>query len=204
MKVVERTVVAAALLLMAVSITACGTSRPDAPSTVGVAPSEQTTWTDTSSPTELSPVTEATGALLVADVVRVVDGDTLHVRTAAGTAEKVRLIGVDSPEVAGKGEPFGREATAFAKKRLPAGTHVWLQTDTERRDDYGRLLAYLWLRAPGSAGPAEVRRYMFNAQLLEKGYAQLMTVPPNVRHVETFKLLQEEARTEGAGLWGER
>ncbi len=124
-----------------------------------------------------------------ATVVRVVDGDTLDVRID-GRTERVRLIGVDTPEVYGQAEAYGAEASAFTKRRLD-GREVRLELDVEERDKYGRLLAYVW-----------VGDELFNATLLREGYAQLMTVPPNVKYVDQFVALQREAREAGRGLWG--
>jgi micrococcal nuclease len=126
-------------------------------------------------------------------VVRVVDGDTIHVRLAE-RVEKVRYIGVNSPEVhhPTKGEePGGREAAAV-NHALVAGRRVRLELDVQTRDRYGRLLAYVWL---GDT--------MVNAELVRRGYAQVMTVPPNVRHQALFIQLQREARAAGRGLWAE-
>lgn len=134
-------------------------------------------------------------------VARVVDGDTIHVRMPDGTDETVRFIGVNTPESTTRHEPYGKEASDYAKRRLPKGLTVWLELDVGMRDKYGRLLAYLWLARPTSVTPDEVRAKMFNAQLLVEGYAQLMTIPPDVRYVDVFTPLQAEAREAGKGLW---
>jgi micrococcal nuclease len=142
------------------------------------------------------------GSLTTATVSRNIDGDTLHVRTAAGAVEKVRLIGVDTPESTIEHEPFGKEASDYTKSRLPVGTQVWLETDVGLRDRYGRLLAYVWLSPPSSGSEAEIRAKMFNAQLLAEGYGQLMTIPTDVKYVDSFIPLQTEAREASRGLWG--
>ncbi len=124
-------------------------------------------------------------------VVRVVDGDTVHVRIGA-RVEKVRYIGVNTPEVhhPRKGEePGGREATEV-NRRLVEGKRVHLELDVQSRDRYGRLLAYVW-----------IGEQMINAELVRLGYAQVMTVPPNVRHQTLFLKLQRDAREAGRGLW---
>lgn len=131
------------------------------------------------------------GASLEGTVVRVVDGDTIHVRIGT-RVEKVRYIGVNTPEVhhPRKGEePGGREASAV-NRALVAGHEVRLETDVQTRDRYGRLLAYVW-----------VGDTMVNAELVRLGYAQVMTVPPNVRHQALFVKLQREAREADRGLW---
>ena len=144
-------------------------------------------------------------AVLEARVRRVVDGDTVEVEVG-GRKEKVRLIGVNCPELSHPGlgiaeQPFGREAAEYTRKRLE-GQVVWLEPDVSERDRYGRLLAYVWLDRPWNRTEAEVRRWMFNAELLLEGYAQVMTVPPDVRYADLFVRLAREAREAGKGLWG--
>jgi len=133
----------------------------------------------------------STPAPVEGTVVRVVDGDTIHVRIGA-RVEKVRYIGVNTPEVhhPTKGEePGGREA-AQVNRRLVEGQAIRLELDVQERDRYGRLLAYVW-----------VGDLMINAELVRLGYAQVMTIPPNVRYQEVFLKLQREAREAGRGLW---
>ncbi len=134
-------------------------------------------------------------------VSRNTDGDTLRVTMPDGTEEKVRFIGVNTPESTIQHEPFGKEASAYTKSRLPVGTRVWLETDVQLRDRYGRILAYIWLSPPGGTGDAEVRAAMFNAELLLKGYADLMTIPPDVKYVDIFRPMAAEARNANLGLW---
>jgi micrococcal nuclease len=120
--------------------------------------------------------------------VRVADGDTVRVRIDGGREERVRYIGIDTPEVT-SGECFADEATAF-NERLVAGREVRLELGAEERDRYGRLLAYVY-----------AEDVLVNAELLRKGYAQPLTVPPNVRFAGRFKRLARDARREGRGLW---
>jgi micrococcal nuclease len=134
-------------------------------------------------------------------VARVVDGDTIHVTMPDGTDETIRFIGVNTPESTTRHEPFGKEASDYAKRRLPEGLTVWLEVDVDLRDKYGRMLAYVWLERPTSITADEIRAKMFNAQLLIEGYAQLMTIPPDVRYVDDFTPLQAEARKANKGLW---
>jgi micrococcal nuclease len=124
-------------------------------------------------------------------VVWIVDGDTIHVRIGS-TIEKVRYIGVNTPEVhhPTKGEePGGREASEV-NRQLVAAKRVRLQLDVQERDRYGRLLAYVWLGD-----------LMVNAEMVRQGYAQVMTIPPNVRYQDLFLKLQRDAREAGRGLW---
>lgn len=123
--------------------------------------------------------------------VRIVDGDTIHVQIGS-TIEKVRYIGVNTPEVhhPAKGEePGGREASEV-NRQLVAGKRVRLQLDVQERDRYGRILAYVW-----------VGDLMVNAEMVRQGYAQVMTIPPNVRYQDLFLKLQRDAREAGRGLW---
>lgn len=142
------------------------------------------------------------GGLLAGRVTDTIDGDTIEVALANGRSEKVRLIGVDTPEISGGApQPYGPEAAAFTAKSLQ-GRQVWLETDVEERDRYGRLLAYVWLSSTEARGEADIRTGMFNARLLADGYAQVLTVPPNVRYADLFVRLQKEAREAKRGLWG--
>ncbi len=133
--------------------------------------------------------------LITATVTRVVDGDTAYVNTG-GRSEKVRFIGVDAPENTREVEPYGKEAAAYTTKQL-LGKKVWLELDAQERDKYGRLLAYVWLAPPNNDSETEVRAKMLNARLLLEGYAQVMTVPPNVKYADLFVKLQREAREAG-------
>lgn len=98
-------------------------------------------------------------------MVRIVDGDTIHVRID-GRTEKVRY------------------------STLVLGKHVRLELDVRERDRYGRLLAYVW-----------IDDVMVNAELVRRGYAQVMTVPPNVRYQDLFRRHERETRESGRGLW---
>ena len=160
-----------------------------------------------SAPAE-KPVNPLEISLTQATVTRVVDGDTAHVRIAKdGRIEKVRFIGIDTPESTIEHEPYGEEASTYTKNRL-SGKTVYLETDAELRDRYGRLLAYVWMSKPteadadGSPTFAEVKRRMFDAWLVRDGYAQVLTIPPNVRYADDFLVLQRQAREAERGLWG--
>ena len=120
-------------------------------------------------------------------VERVVDGDTV---VLAGLG-KARLIGVDTPEVYGGVECYGREASAYAKKVLREGRRVRYRLGVDPRDRYDRALVHLWL---------EDDRF-FNAMLVRNGYATPLTVPPNVDYADRFVALAREARRAERGLW---
>jgi micrococcal nuclease len=124
-------------------------------------------------------------------VVRVVDGDTIAVRLGE-RVEKVRYIGVNTPELhhPHHGTEAGGLEAREVNRRLVEGRRVRLELDVQPRDRYGRVLAYVW------AGDT-----MVNAELIRLGFAQVMTVPPNVRHQSLFLKLQRAARAAGRGLW---
>ncbi len=135
----------------------------------------------------------ASGAPDEGRVLRVVDGDTIHV-SVGGHREKVRYIGVDTPESVKPGTPvqcFAKRASKF-NARLVRGQRVRLVTDLERRDRYGRLLAYVYRVSDG---------LFVNAELVRRGYAQPLTIPPNVAHASGFRRLAAAARRAGRGLW---
>ena len=135
-----------------------------------------------------------------AKVTRVVDGDTIEV-IFNKKVEKVRFIGVNCPESTIRLEPYGKEASNFTKKWL-SGKDIYLEFDTGLKDKYQRILAYIWLEPPKKLTEKEIRTKMFNAILLLEGYAQVMTVPPNVKYVDYFLKFQREARENNKGLWG--
>jgi len=126
-------------------------------------------------------------------VQRVVDGDTLLL----GTGERVRLIGVDTPETKRPNTPvqyFGKEATAFTK-RVAEGKRIRLEYDQanahiDHKDRYGRTLAYVFL-ADGA---------LLNAEIIRQGYGHAYTKFPFSR-MEEFRRLEREARENGRGLW---
>jgi micrococcal nuclease len=133
------------------------------------------------------------GGTRTARVVRVVDGDTIVV-ALRGAEERVRYIGMDTPETVKPGtavQCFGKKASA-ENRRLVEGRDVRLVADVEARDRYGRLLAYVYRASDG---------LFVNAELVRRGYATPATFPPNVRHVDEFARLARQARSAGRGLW---
>ncbi len=125
-------------------------------------------------------------------VTRVVDGDTVEARID-GEVEDVRLIGVDTPETVKPGEPvqcFGLRASDFTHRQIE-DQRVRLVFGVERRDVYGRLLAYAYLDG-----------HLFNSALLRRGLARSLTIPPNDRFAGLFERLELAAARAGRGLWG--
>ena len=138
-------------------------------------------------------------------VTRAVDGDTLQL----SSGEKVRLIGIDTPESSNNSKlrrdvkrtgqdareiiRMGKEAATFTRS-LVQGKKVRLELDVQQRDKYGRLLAYVYLE-DGT---------FVNAEIMKAGYAQVMTIPPNVKYQDLFLGLQRDAREKGRGLWSDK
>ncbi len=132
-------------------------------------------------------------------MVRVIDGDTIEV-SIEGQDEDVRYIGVDTPETVKPGTPvqcFGPQASA-ENHRLVEGRTVRLVFDRERRDAYGRLLAYVYTQARGNAA----RSRFVNAALVRDGYARTLTIAPNTAHASALRRLQARAGRAGRGLLG--
>ena len=125
-------------------------------------------------------------------VLSVVDGDTIEV-LYNGKREKVRYIGIDTPEPYRDGDPacYSHEATE-KNKDLVAGKEVTLVSDIENKDRYGRLLRYVY-----------VGETFVNAELVAEGFAKTLRIKPNTTHATDLKMLQEQAKSDGKGLWGE-
>lgn len=137
-------------------------------------------------------------------VAKAIDGDTLKL----STGEHVRLIGIDTPESRYNTKlerdsarsrkdikaiiKMGKEASNFTK-HLTEGKRVRLEFDVQKHDKYKRLLAYVYLE-DGT---------FVNAKIIEEGYAQVMTIPPDVKYTEMFLKLQQDARRNNRGLWRE-
>ena len=125
-------------------------------------------------------------------VTRAIDGDTIEARIG-GREQDVRYIGIDTPETVKPGTPvqcFGPRASAL-NHHLVEGRRVRLVFGVERRDAYGRLLAYAYLG----------RRFV-NAILARRGLARSLTIPPNDRFAALFRRLELRAARTGRGLWG--
>lgn len=130
-----------------------------------------------------------------AKVERVVDGDTIEVEVD-GRRESVRLLGIDAPETVSPSKPvqcYGHEASAYLAHLLPAGIGVTLVRDVELRDQYDRLLAYV-VRSDDLL--------FVNLDLVEKGYATVLSLEPNTYYESYFATAQSHAEADRTGLWG--
>lgn len=129
-----------------------------------------------------------------ATVEHVVDGDTVDLTFATGV-ERVRLLGIDTPETVKPNTPvqcFGPEASARTKALLAPGASVRVARDAEARDRYGRLLLYVYRSADG----------MFvNRALVAGGYARILSIAPNTAHASELSAAATTARRTGRGLW---
>ena len=145
-----------------------------------------------SSPTLVQ--TSSTSLASNATMLRVVDGDTIDV-TIDGKRERVRLIGIDTPETKKANTPvqcYGPEATTFTESLLPTDANLHLERDVVARDDYGRMLAYVYLAGDGS---------FVNMKIIRQGYARPLTIAPNVAHADEFVSAARSAAADKLGLW---
>ena len=126
----------------------------------------------------------ATGAT----VEYVHDGDTLFL----ADGRKVRLLGINTPEIGEERECWGDEATALARQLLPKGTHVWVLPDLEPLDQYGRSLLFIYTDDATN----------LNLELLRQGAAEVEMYEPNVMFRELIEGAQREAQAAGHGMWG--
>ena len=159
-----------------------------------------------------------TGLQGPAEVTRVSDGDTITVMLD-GREEKVRLTGIDTPETFASSKldrdveasplnreemrSLGKEATAYAKE-LMEGRAVYLELDAEERDRYGRLLAYVYTLEPGGDWTFQDETFeQVNLELVEAGWADPLTIPPNVKYTELYTEAATQARRQKRGIWAE-
>jgi micrococcal nuclease len=130
------------------------------------------------------------------NIKKFVDGDTFWIDDGSKKGLKIRLIGINTPESRPRfdnpAEYYGKEAAVYVKK-LIGNTKVHLVTDVGITDRYGRKLAYIYLE-DGT---------FLNYHLVRNGYASVMTVPPNVRFVDTLVMAQKLAQRDKLGIWGE-
>ncbi len=129
-------------------------------------------------------------------IVRVLDGDTVDVNIN-GTEERIRLIGIDTPEPVGgyrDAECYGVEASDYTKRMLPVGTRVRLERDVELRDKFDRLLGYVY---------REQDNLFVNLDLISSGYATDFAFEPNTTYAKPFAAAADLAKEQQLGLWGQ-
>ncbi len=143
-------------------------------------------------------VLSATDSAILVKVTRVTDGDTLEIEGG----QKIRYIGVDTPETVDPTRPdgcFGREASD-RNKELVLGKDVRLEKDVSETDKYDRLLRYVYVESP-STGSGQTSLFV-NDYLVRSGYAKVSTYPPDVKYQEKFLESEKYARENNLGLWG--
>jgi micrococcal nuclease len=183
-----------AALTALVALAGCGTAAPAATASPTANPTARPTVPTVALAAE-GPAAEATEE---ATVTRVIDGDTIEV-VLKGETFTVRYIGIDTPETKAPDTPIefmGPEAEA-ANAGLVDGATVYLERDVSETDQYGRLLRYVWLDR-GDKG-----WLLVNLRLVERGFAQVSTFPPDVRYQDLFVAAQRTAREGSVGLWGD-
>ncbi len=139
-------------------------------------------------PTSVTWSGEVPGAATDATIEYVHDGDTLFLTDG----RKVRLLGVDTPEVGENLECYGDEATALLRSLLPEGTHVRVLADTQALDQYGRSLLLLW----------QDDATFVNLALIQQGAAEAVVLEPNLLYASEFEAAEDAAQAAGLGLWG--
>lgn len=188
-------------LILALLRAACAPQQPQAPSLpaapnaglpVPAAAAPLAPATASAAPAAAAPAIPA--GLPRGTVIHVVDGDTLDV-DLGGTVERIRLIGIDTPETVKPNssvECFGREASLYAKQLLDGqAVSIEAAPSQDTRDRYGRLLAYIWL-ADGT---------LANVELVAGGYAYEYTYDQPYIYQQQFKQAQQDAQAEQRGLW---
>jgi micrococcal nuclease len=182
----RRRLVGVLALLLAALAMGCATSSPPGPAAGATPTDPSATSADVVAPQD-------GGAPAV--VTHLVDGDTLDVRLQGGTTERVRLIGIDTPETKKPNTPvqcYGPEASARLAQLVPVGTAVALLADVEARDRYGRFLAYVFRRADG---------LFVNLAMVEGGFAHVLRIEPNTAFSVDFSQATATAQRAGRGLW---
>ena len=188
--------IGAIVLALMIGLVSCGEDRTTAtivtaattaaPVTAAAPVTTGAGTTTTGAPTTSTGAPTAAPVTAAVTVTEVIDGDTIGV-TYNGLHESVRLLGIDASET---GEAYNAEATA-ALKKLVGGKTARLEFDVVRRDQYDRLLAFVWVGSTTA-----------NAEMLRLGLATIYTVPPNVKYVEVLRAAQDEAQAARRGMWG--
>jgi endonuclease YncB( thermonuclease family) len=137
-----------------------------------------------------------------ATVDSIIDGDTMEITRPGSPNERVRFLAIDTPEL-NTTEPWGPECWADdardrTRELLPSGTPVWLTFDGEIRDDFGRLLSYIFV---GAAPDPEGFEQSINWQLVREGHARTFFFPNNQTFRDTLEAAERAAQDEDLGLW---
>jgi len=123
-------------------------------------------------------------------VEKIADGDSIEA-VIRGTRQQIRLIGIDAPELGQR--PWGKKAKKYLEELVAAsGWELGIEYDVEKRDQYNRVLAYLWTRDGR----------LISEEMLRSGLAVLYTFPPNVKYVDRMRAAQVIARENKTGIWG--
>lgn len=131
-----------------------------------------------------------------ASVISVIDGDTVIVKIY-GDQKKVRLIGINSPELE---EDYGQDAKEYLIK-LIENKKLYLTKDVSEKDQYDRLLRYIWIHEISHKQTLQKEFVMLNLRILEDGYAKVMTVEPDSMYTVLFESAEREAKKQKKGLW---
>lgn len=138
--------------------------------------------------------------LTEATVTKVVDGDTIWV-TIDGKEEKVRLIGINSPEYTKEIEPYGKEATEFTTNAL-LGKTIYLQKDISDKDSYDRLLRYVWTEdVSNKMDDPNILDYLFNYTLVNEGLAESNYYKPDIKYQKILENAETQAKENKKGMW---
>ena len=138
--------------------------------------------------------------------IRTVDGDTIIVEDASGNQQRVRMIGIDTPESVAKEEErnneYGVMASDYTKQLFSDTDTVYLEYDIDDDDQYDRTLAYIWLQdVEDTFDETNIEKYMVNAIIVKEGYGVAKRYEPTVAHDDTLQKLMNEARDDNTGLW---
>ncbi len=143
--------------------------------------------------------------LVYVELEKVIDGDTLWV-TMDGESQKVRLLEIDTPESvhsdASKNNVYGTSASDYTKSLLSGTKKLYLEFGEQKNDNYGRLLAYVWLSNEVDVKNEDDKaEYMLNAKIVADGYARVTSYAPNKKNESYFTKLMKNAQENRAGLW---
>jgi len=151
----------------------------------------------------------ANAELVGVRLIRVVDGDTIIVDIGNGEDSRVRFIGIDTPESVNpddtKNTSYGTIASSYTKQLFDSVDTVWLQFDEEATDQYGRFLAYVWLKDDvDTSNKQDIANFMANGILVSDGYAIDKVYLPNAKYADVFAELRQGAQSQKRGLWDQK